>query len=220
MQRRSFLRQVSLASLAVGFVPNFGLANFYQPDQLAELIPLEGAAAQIRHGALHFPIYDGKMETFPFDWLLQVQRNVFFQNGFQANATDDLEIVSILLRDTQLEGVEELESVQVQLEARQTSMLIGEEITTLPIEKANLAEPLATPSGQYLDLLHCQENNTFDKTWTQPHDLFLQVLQGEVTCQGKLLQPDTGLILRATSELQLSTVVNSRILLLYQNCEV
>lgn len=85
----SFLLIPSIANASV-----FGLANE------SRLIPLSKLSGQIRHGALILPQIGYKNDHISFDWLDDVTRKVFFENGFQQSQEEkDLEIVSILLTD-------------------------------------------------------------------------------------------------------------------------
>ncbi len=211
MERRSFLKKLSTASLAAGFIPQFGLAHFMPTKATPLLVPLENPVKQIRHGALNFPLFSDRNPALPFDWLLQVQRNIFFKNGFQRSETKDLEIISILLQTDADAGA--TDALQVQLEATQTTAMWGDHLESIPLTQNWSTIGQADPS-QALYLAHWSEGQATTPDLGAYKELYLQVLEGQISCNGQIIDSNTGLAFAELETLEVEALSDCRVLFL------
>ena len=91
MERRKFIKYSSLAGIGAGLFPVAAIGKIGIPST-AQLVQFSGASTQIRHGALNIPLANKLKTELPFDWLLDVQQNIFFKDGFQRNEAEDMHI--------------------------------------------------------------------------------------------------------------------------------
>lgn len=203
MQRRSFLHNISLSVLAAGFVPHYGLA-YFSPQPSGTLVNLGAPMTQIRHGALHVPA----APTIPFDWLQQVHRNIFFKNGFQRSQQSDLEIVSVLLQ----EG-EQTEAVQIHLEAEKSTLMIQENLVVM--DRVEGFQEVSTEAiGVQFWLADLEAGKEYVFSPDSEAGVYVQLLQGQLSCNEQLLDTQTGFALPQAADLQFRPTKNSRVLLL------
>ena len=208
MQRRKFIRNISLASLAIGLVPYAGMANLLPQNPSGFLIPLGEAQTQIRHGALNLPIALKDNTTMPFDWLVQVHRNIFFKNGFQASGGMDLEIISVLLEEE-----EGLEAMQIQLSESETTVMIKDQL--LQIERRDgFQEGLVENVATQLLLGDLSAGQSYECEIESGGEVFVQLLEGAIVCNEQVLDLNTGLALEGISKLAFEGSRNSRVLVL------
>lgn len=203
MQRRSFLRNISLGAIAVGFVPHYGMAHFLPPSR-GTLVNLGAPMTQIRHGALHVPT----PPAIPFDWLQQVHRNIFFKNGFQRSQQSDLEIVSVLLQ-----GGEQTEAVQIQLAAEGSTLMIGEEMVFVGREEG-FQQVGKEAVGVQFYLADFEAGKEYVFSPETEATVYVQLLEGHLNCNEQHLDIQTGLALAEAENLHFYPTEDSRILLL------
>ena len=206
MQRRKFIQNISLASIAAGFVPSYGLANFLPETNPVFLIPIGEAQTQIRHGALNLPIAAKENGSMPFDWLLQINRNIFFKNGFQRSESIDLEIISILLKNE-----EGLEAVQIQLSPEQTCVMIEDQFLTFG-RTAGFQKVTVADGHTQLLIGHLEESKNYDLSFETEEAVFVQLLEGAISCNDQVLDLNTGLALENSRALRFDALADSRVI--------
>jgi len=208
MQRRKFIQNISLASLAIGLTPTPGIAHLFPQTPTSFLIPLGEAQTQIRHGALNLPLALSEKNAMPFDWLLQVHRNIFFKNGFQASGGKDLEIISVLLKEE-----EGLEAIQIQLSTEETTVMIKDQLVTLKRKEA-FQEVANSNSTTQLVVGDFSIDTLYDFPLVDEKGVFVQLLEGAISCNDQVLDLNTGLALEKGTGLQFKASLDSRVLIL------
>mgnify|MGYP001791954205 FL=1 len=207
------MQRLSWGGLAATALPQLGLAQWMLPGTSGERILLAEAAPQIRHGILQFPSATEGAASFPLRWLLQVQRNVFFQNGFRANAHDDLEITSILLNRAAGDEPATYSSLQIQLGEQRTQLLLDERHWSVPVARTE-AQLETAPGLPDLWVVQPEAGTVWQGEWPVASELFVQVLRGRIRCEDQWLTPDTALVLKGRRRLRVKASMASRLLVL------
>jgi len=208
MQRRKFIQNIGLAGFAIGLAPASGLANLLPQETAGFLIPLGEAQTQIRHGALNIPLGLKENSTMPFDWLLQVHRNIFFKNGFQSSGGMDLEIISVLLKEE-----EDLEAIQIQLSTEETTVMVKDQLVALGRKEVFQEVGMMDETTQ-LVIGDLSATKVYDFPLAESKSVFVQLLEGAISCNDQVLDLNTGLALEAGKELHFKATLDSRVLIL------
>lgn len=208
MQRRTFIQNIGLGMIATGLLPTISAANFIPSAAAGTIVPLAEPMTQIRHGALNLPISFQDHSRMPFDWLQQVQRNIFFGNGFQRNVDADLEIVSVLLKDQ-----EEIEAVQIQLEEEVVRIMIDEDFYEVA-DQENFQEIPTKALNVKLIIGNLEPDKDYQYSFGKRSPVFIQPLSGKLTCNTQVLGPQTGLALPNVEDLIFKVETKSQVVLL------
>ena len=190
MDRRKFVKYTGLAGLAASLIPTSLAA--YAPDKAGVLIQFPKALTQIRHGALNLPFAVAKKEM-PLDWVLDVHQNIFLHNGFQRNLDQDMNVISIALKQE-----DNFEPLQVNYQKNTTSILWKENY--IQIENYQAMHKLDIVDEQYTFYFgHLAENTSLDFPLNLDSDYFVQVLRGKIKNESYHLDTDCGLGLLASN---------------------
>lgn len=208
MQRRVFIRNIGLGVLAGSMLPTFGSANTFFGSSAGTLVNLGEPLTQIRHGALNLPIALSHNQAIPLDWLQQVHRNIFLSNGFQRNLKNDLDIVSVLLREE-----EEVEAVQIQLAESKISLMIGEEMFEVVGEESFQEIPTKALNVQFV-FGNLDAEQEYHYTLDQNTSVYIQSLSGRIFSNGFELKSDNGLAITGCNALKINAVENSKVLIM------
>ena len=190
MDRRKFVKYTGLAGLAASLIPASLAA--YVPDKAGVLIQFPKALTQIRHGALNLPFAVAKKEM-PLDWVLDVHQNIFLHNGFQRNLDQDMNVISIALKQE-----DNFEPLQVNYQKNTTSILWKENY--IQIENYQAMHKLDIVDEQYTFYFgHLAKNTSLDFPLNLDSDYFVQVLRGKIKNESYHLDTDCGLGLLASN---------------------
>lgn len=242
MERRNFIKNTALSIGAMVVLPSLSsnltgntLVNAGQVSGNGVvggaaknfLVSLNAAAPQIRHGLLNLPQLGFKNEKLPFDWLGEIRRNVFFQNGFQeSDAQTDIEIVSILFNDVSNDA-DGQEAIQVQIEVDKTTVLFGAQEWRTIIDSPNNRENIENGEndglqkiGQNIEGNFALYIGVFESETAYKHafasntEVFVHVLNGDLTVNQKELKSDFGLGLKGVENIEIEAQKESKILVL------
>ena len=209
MERRKFIKYTSLAGIGVGLFPAAAIGKVGMSNT-AQVVQFSAASAQIRHGALNIPFSNFLKSKLPFNWLLDVQQNIFFKDGFQRNEAEDMHITSIALQDG--EGIEAL---QISIQQEQVGLLWKEQYLLLEeFEPLQELELIDQTYDFHLASLEKGKEITINLHEDKSH--FVQVLEGEVQNQDAVLSSNTGLGLMSCTKDTLTFIANgqSRVLII------
>ncbi len=208
MKRRKFIKYSSFASIGASLFP-MSIVEGLGKQSASHLIQLSAASTQIRHGALNLPFAEFLKSELPFDWLVDVQQNIFFKDGFQRNEAEDMNVISIALKEK-----ENFEALQVSIKGNEISLLWKDQYVSLNQMKTIQDLPFEDDTYTFqLVKLHTDQSIEFDQDPKRSY--FIQVLDGEVLNGSNLLNSTNGLgIISESKPLALNARVNSSVLII------
>jgi len=217
MERRNFIKNTSLGLGSFLLIPSIADASVFGLANESQLIPLAKLSGQIRHGALILPQIGYKNDHISFDWLDDVTRNVFFENGFQQSQEEkDLEIVSILLTDPE---TGDPESIQIQKVNKEITLLYEDLEWTLDSEMKglNLLNPEESVFLKvYFGNAAKGESIEYkiDRQTNREVECYVHIFDGSLKVNEQVLENDYGLGLKAKSNVHFEALESSRFLVL------
>jgi len=212
MERRRFIKKTSLGLSAFFFLPSFFKESFAKSNAInGELYSFANVNGQIRHGALTLPQIGFKNEQISFDWLHDISRNVFFQNGFiKGKEEEDMEITSILLNPANNNLIE---SIQIQTKGSETILLVGDQEYRLAHENRGLKLLTGEKTLElYFGNLETASSETINLE--ESAELFIYLLKGEMQVNGIDLKRNVGLGLKDIFNLKFECKAESQFLYL------
>lgn len=196
MQRRKFVKYTGLASIAAGLFPLHSM-QAVGVNSTSHLMKFGRVSTQIRHGALNIPFASGVLkEKMPFQWVLDVHQNIFLKDGFQRNVEEDMNVISIALK----EG-EHYDALQINKQSTRFNFLWKEQCLDcerfLPMHKLNIQDDNYT-----FYLGYTPKDKTFVLNQQSDINYFVQVLDGQMQNENNVLDCESGLGLMSNTNTQ------------------
>jgi len=195
VERRKFIKYSSLISIGAGMFPVAAIGKI-GASNTAQLAQFSVANTQIRHGALNLPFAKFLKAELPFDWLMDVHQNIFLKDGFQRNEAEDMNVMSIALKQE-----DHFEALQINIQADELNFLWKDQMVS--INTFDAQQPIEISDDKYtFSLLGLEADQDFQ--WDQKigTDYFVQVLAGEVQFENYTLTTTSGLGLVSTESSQ------------------
>ncbi len=213
MERRKFIRNTGLGIGSFLLMPSIVNADILGTASQSQIIPLAKLSGQIRHGALILPQVGYKNEMIAFDWLDDITRNVFYENGFKASPDEsDLEIVSILLTDPQ---TGDPESIQVQRSKNEVTILYEDlEWSVKPQEGIQLLVNAEEEGFLKIHFGEIQAGKQLEYEVDGQQECYVHLLKGAVTVQNQELKSEYGLGLTIDKNINFEGQESSQFLIL------
>ena len=217
MGRRNFIKNTSLGLGSFLLIPSICNASISGLANESQLIPLKQLSGQISHGALILSETGYEKDHIFFDWMDDVTRNVFFENGFEKSQEEKkLEIVSILLTEPE---TGDPESIQIQKINNEITLLYEDLEWTLN----NEMKGLNLLNGEYNGFLKVYFGNaekgedfkySINQQINRQIECYLHIFDGSLKVNEELLKNDSGLGIKASNDMYFEILETSRFLVL------
>lgn len=186
MERRKFIKYTSLTSFGASIFPLSAFAEIGK-GAAGQVVNFAAANTQIRHGALNIPFAKTLKTDMPFDWLLDVQQNIFLKDGFTRNTSEDLSVLSLALKYE-----DEFDALQVSQQNDKTTILWKDQyLETIATSEINQLE-IEDPNYKF-HLLHIADQDKSKINLASQSDYFIQVLKGVISYDDLELSDQNGL---------------------------
>ena len=213
MERRKFIRNTGLGIGSFLLMPSIVNADILGAANQSQIIPLAKLSGQIRHGALILPQAGYKNDLIPFDWLDDITRNVFYENGYKESPDEsDLEIISVLLTDPK---TGDPESIQVQRSQNEVTVLYEDLEWT--VERKDGIQLLTNAEEEGFMKIHfgtIQADSQLDFEIEKQQECYVHLLNGLVSVQGQEMKREYGLGLTIDKNINFTAKETSQFLIL------
>jgi len=198
MERRKFVKYSSLAGIVAGLFPLTSIQAM-SIRSTSHLMKFASVSTQIRHGALNIPFASSLLkDELPFQWVLDVHQNIFLKDGFQRNVEEDMNVISIALKEES-----HYDALQINNSGKQISFLWKEQWLNcergLPIRELDIQDDNYT-----FHLGHIGKSESFVFNQKPKIDYFVQVLDGQIQNESNILNSESGLGLISDISIQQS----------------